>query len=130
MATAPGTLHDRVSRSTRSARVSSKPNRTDTPNELDKKELLSVLLAFKKGSFSARLPSSLSGIDGKIADTLNDLIELHARLADELKRLSQVVGEDGRISQRAALGGVSGAWASSIESVNCRLSPLLRKLSC
>src|SRR5271166_4178479 len=105
MATAPGTLDYKAPRS---PRPSPKSNRADAKNELDKKELLAVLLAFKKGSFSARLPSSLSGIDGKIADTLNDLIELNARLADELKRLSQVVGEEGRISQRATLGGVSG----------------------
>ena len=122
----PGTFDYKAPRSSRSP---SKSNRADAKNELDKKELLAVLLAFKKGSFSARLPSSLSGIDGKIADTLNDLIELNARLADELKRLSQVVGEEGRISQRATLGGVSGAWASSIESVNSLVVNLLHPIS-
>ena len=54
---------------------------------LDKRELLATLMAFKGGNFKSRLPADLHGIDGKIADTLNDLIELHARLAAELRRL-------------------------------------------
>ena len=44
--------------------------------ELDKKTLLTALLAFKKGDFSARLPIDLDGIDGKIADAFNEVIEL------------------------------------------------------
>src|SRR5689334_15454812 len=43
---------------------------------LDKSELLSALLALKKGVFSARLPSHLDGLDGKIADAFNDVVEL------------------------------------------------------
>jgi signal transduction histidine kinase/CheY-like chemotaxis protein/HAMP domain-containing protein len=85
---------------------------------LDKRELLSVLAAFRRGVFTARMPSHLDGVDGRIADTLNELIELHARLAAELRRLSRAVGEEGRTSQRASLSGVSGAWADSVDSVN------------
>ena len=71
------------------------------PRELDRKTLLAALLAFRKGDFSVRLPIDLDGIDGKIADAFNDVIELNERMADELERLSRVVGKEGKISQRA-----------------------------
>src|SRR5947207_2443171 len=46
---------------------------------LDKASLLTALAAFKKGDFSVRLPVDLGGIDGKIADAFNDVIELNQR---------------------------------------------------
>ena len=58
-------------------------------------------MALKKGDFSARLPVTLEGMDGKIADAFNDVIELNQRHAAELERLSRVVGKEGKISQRA-----------------------------
>ena len=42
---------------------------TEFPNDLDKKLLLAALTALKKGDFSVRMPSDLTGLDGKIADT-------------------------------------------------------------
>ena len=80
--------------------------------------LLTALVALKKGDFSARLPDHFTGIDGKIADTFNDVIELNQRMAAELERLSRVVGKEGKISQRASIGQVSGAWATQVASVN------------
>src|SRR5207245_257700 len=69
------------------------PLRVDQPRKaLDKAKLLSSLLAFKRGDFSARLPIDLDGVDGKIADTFNDVIELNERMSRELERLSHVVG--------------------------------------
>src|SRR5262245_54403114 len=96
---------------------------------LDRKQLLQALLAFKRGDFSARLPAELSGLDGKIADAFNDVIDLNARLAGELQRLGQVVGEEGRIAQRVSLGQVSGGWAASIDAVNDLVADLVHPTS-
>src|SRR5436309_2578313 len=85
---------------------------------IDTAALLGALTALKKGNFSARLPLDWTGVAGKVADTFNEVIELNERMARELARLSQVVGKEGRISQRASLGDVSGAWADAIGSVN------------
>ena len=43
----------------------------DLPEMLDAKLLLAALTALKKGDFSVRMPSDLTGLNGKIADTLN-----------------------------------------------------------
>ncbi len=45
--------------------------------QLSKSTLLRALLALKKGDFSARLPLDLPGMDGKIADAFNEVVELN-----------------------------------------------------
>src|SRR5437868_3984605 len=87
--------------------------------------LLTALLRFRKGDFSVRLPVDLQGVEGKIADTFNDIIELNERMSKELERLSRVVGKEGRISQRASIGEVTGAWEDSVHSVNNLIGDLV-----
>src|SRR6266511_4135250 len=92
---------------------------------LDAKAMLSALVALKKGDFSVRLPLDWTGTAGKIADAFNDVTERNEKMSRELERLSRVVGKEGRISQRASLGEVSGAWADSITTVNALISHLV-----
>src|SRR5438132_10404883 len=92
----------------------------------DTKLLLSTLVAVKNGDFSVRLPVEWTGVNGKIADALNDIVEMNAKMARELERVSKVVGKDGRLTQRASLGNSSGAWSGMIESVNSLVSDLVR----
>ena len=74
---------------------------TDT---CDNTQLLTALMAFKRGDFSARLPEDWTGVPGKIADTFNAVIETNQRMARELERVVHAVGKEGRIGQRAVLG--------------------------
>ncbi len=85
---------------------------------LDTAELLSVLTAVKRGDFSARLNVEENGIGGRIADTLNSIIETNDLMTRELQRISSVVGKQGKITERAALPGATGSWNDCIESVN------------
>jgi len=96
---------------------------TDT---IEARLLLRTLTAVKKGDFSVRMPEEYAGVAGKIADTLNDIIALQERLTRELARLSQVVGKEGKLSQRAALAGASGGWEVCVESVNSLISDLVQ----
>ena len=41
------------------------------PGELNLKQLLTVLGAYRKGDFSARKPNDLLGLPGKVADNVN-----------------------------------------------------------
>ncbi len=68
---------------------------------LNASEVLTALIAFKKGDFSVRLPVNQVGLAGKIADVLNDIFELNENMANELRRVSTAVGKEGRIGQRA-----------------------------
>ncbi|HSI36974.1 MAG TPA: HAMP domain-containing protein, partial [Tepidisphaeraceae bacterium] len=98
-------------------------------SDLDDTQLLSALTALKKGDFSVRLPIALAGIDGKIADTFNDVMDLNQRMAGELERLSRVVGKEGKISQRADIGEVTGAWKHSVKYVNNLISDLVHPIN-
>src|SRR5258708_4375168 len=62
--------------------------------------LLAALVAVRQGDLSARLPVSWTGLNGRIADTFNDIVNLHEEFANELERVSQVVGREGKINQR------------------------------
>src|SRR6185295_4043806 len=97
--------------------------------ELDVKQLLTALTALKKGDFSVRLPVEWTGVAGKVADAFNEVTDLNERMAHELDRLSLVVGKEGKISQRASLGHVSGSWAESINSVNALIGDLVHPIS-
>src|SRR5947207_232562 len=98
-------------------------------SEFDTKQLLAALMAFKRGDFSARLPENWTGVPGKIADTFNLVIESNERMTRELERIVNVVGKEGRITQRASLNNVSDAWADAIERINVLIEDLLRPTS-
>jgi HAMP domain-containing protein/signal transduction histidine kinase/CheY-like chemotaxis protein len=92
---------------------------------LDRKQLLAALLDLKSGAFDVRLPEDWTGIEGKIADAFNDVVALNQRMSLELERLRRVVGQEGRIHERAHVGDVGGSWAESMRSVNALIGDLL-----
>jgi len=95
-------------------------------NELDSTLLLSVLTAVKKGDFSTRLPLDWSGVNGKIADALNDIIEINDKIARGLARVSDAVGTEGKLEERMTLVSTDGAWSRQIESINRLILDLSR----
>jgi HAMP domain-containing protein/signal transduction histidine kinase/DNA-binding response OmpR family regulator len=88
--------------------------------------LLKTLIAFKNGNFSVRMPVDEMGMTGKIADALNDVLELNQRMAREFERISRAVGKEGKITQRASIGPASGAWTDCVESVNSLIGDLVQ----
>ena len=96
---------------------------------VDPEVLLSVLAQVKAGDFTARMPLEWTGVAGKVADGVNDVIIANQALEAELARVSQVVGEQGKLSQRAVLGGWTQSWSGSIESVNSLIEALVRPTS-
>jgi len=88
--------------------------------------LLKTLVAFKRGNFSVRMPVHETGLSGKIADTLNEILDLNEKMVSEFARISKAVGKDGRITQRASIGSVTGAWADCVESVNSLIGDLVQ----
>ena len=81
---------------------------------LDTDQLLAVLTAVRKGDFSVKMSMSQTGVAGKISDALNDIIELNRETTREFERVSQAVGKEGKITQRAHLNSAAGSWAASV----------------
>ena len=81
-------------------------------------ELLRVLHAVERGDFSTRYRGTNSVIDVRLADVLNRIIDRNESLTGELERISRVVGKQGKIRERAAVGEARGSWRTSIDAVN------------
>ncbi len=97
-----------------------------TESSLDKRELLKVLSAFRRGDFSARMRMESDGIDGKIAEALNEVIELNEKMVREFGRISNAVGKEGRINQRASLGNHGGGWSECVDSLNTLIGDVVQ----
>ena len=91
---------------------------------------LSVILAglqtMRDGDFSVRLPGSWTGLAGKIADTFNGIVAANQQMAQELKRVGQVVGKEGQTRERTKFHESRGAWGEMEVSVNTLVEDLLR----
>ena len=98
----------------------------DLADSFDPKVLLSFLAKVKGGDSTARMPLEWTGVPGKIADGLNDVIIANQALETELARVSRVVGTQGELSQRVTLGEWTQRWSGSIESVNGLIEALVR----
>jgi signal transduction histidine kinase/HAMP domain-containing protein len=96
---------------------------------LDEAVLLSVLSDVKKGDFSVRMPLDWTGVPGKIADRLNDVIAANEMLGADLARVSRLVGREGKLSQRVLVSGSDRVWSQSIASVNSLIDDLVRPTS-
>ena len=94
-------------------------------SQLAMEELLEALQAMQAGDFSVRLPASQTGIAGKIADTFNDIVSTNQRMAQQLERVGEVVGKEGKTRQRVRLGPRPGAWGEMEASVNTLIDDLL-----
>ncbi|HEY5541925.1 MAG TPA: HAMP domain-containing protein, partial [Candidatus Binatia bacterium] len=95
-------------------------------DRLDAKQLLQMLSAVKKGDFSMRLPATWVGIDGKIADTMNEIVEMMSDSTKEIERVSRVVGRDGKLSQRVMSPAARGSWKSRVDAINDLIENLVR----
>jgi two-component sensor histidine kinase len=88
--------------------------------------LLHSLQAMSDGEFSVRLPGHWTGLEGKIADTFNQIVAANQKMAQELKRVGQVVGKEGKTRERTRFDQSKGAWGEMEVSVNTLIDDLLR----
>src|SRR5688500_12366626 len=87
--------------------------------------VLNALAALKRGERGVRLPGEWSGLAGKVADTFNEVASQNERMAEELARLRQAVGKQGKLRERASIGDVRGFWRESIHDVNALIEDLV-----
>ncbi len=88
--------------------------------------ILSALQTMRDGNFSVRLPVQWTGLEGKIADTFNDIIAANEQMAAELNRVGLAVGKEGKTRERIRFQQIRGAWGGMEVSVNTLVEDLLR----
>ncbi|HET7132665.1 MAG TPA: HAMP domain-containing protein, partial [Gammaproteobacteria bacterium] len=91
--------------------------------------ILGALSALRRGDASVRLPLTGVGTFGRVADVFNDFVEQNAAMAEEISRLSQVVGKEGKLNRRAKLPEARGLWAESVECINALIDDLVHPTS-
>src|SRR3979409_1147040 len=104
-------------------RTKDKPYTNGKPDP--SQELLHALQAMRSGDFSVRMTGDQLGIEGKIADTFNEIVAANERMAHQLEHVGQVVGREGKTRQRVKLGLSDGAWGEMEGSVNTLIDDLL-----
>lgn len=85
------------------------PAKPTPSGEIRLEQLLFVLDAYKKGDFSARMPNDLLGMSGKVADTVNDIIDLGVEVTTEFERVADLVGKQGKLDERIELASRQGS---------------------
>jgi HAMP domain-containing protein/CheY-like chemotaxis protein/signal transduction histidine kinase len=88
------------------------------------RRLVTALDAVRDGDFTLTLPSNWTGLEGKVADSLNNIANRMARFNTSLLRLRRQVGEEGKIGERLAVGDAVGSWAERVEAINSLVDDL------
>src|SRR5215831_11379057 len=97
----------------------------DLTSRIELQNLLQSLRAMRAGDFSVRMTGEHDGILGKIADTFNDIVTANERMEQQLERVGQVVGREGKTRHRVKFGLSNGAWGEMESSVNTLIDDLL-----
>src|SRR5690349_15668930 len=88
--------------------------------------LLKTVKAMRAGNFSVRMPEVGEGLIAEIGEVLNDIIELNENMANEFVRVSRIVGQEGKMTERISMPLTKGAWTTGVSSVNSLISDLVR----
>src|ERR1700712_3499191 len=75
---------------------------------LDLKELLRVLSLVKNGKLIPRMPVTKAGINGRICEVLNDIIDVNERLVAEISSAENIIGKKGNLAKRIELTDARG----------------------
>src|SRR2546423_12312359 len=93
---------------------------------VDLSVILTSLQSMRDGDFTVRLPGTWVGLAGKVADTFNEIVAANQHMSQELKRVGQVVGKEGKTQERTRFHQSRGAWGEMEVSVNTLVDDLLR----
>jgi HAMP domain-containing protein/signal transduction histidine kinase/CheY-like chemotaxis protein len=99
------------------------------PEHIDARVILTVLDAYRKGEFSTRMPNDWTGLSGKVADTLNEIIDMAADTTTEFERVSQQVGKQGKVGERIDLPLMRGSWQKLVDAGNALTNDLVSPMN-
>ena len=93
-------------------------------DSLDLKELLKILSQVKNGKLNVRIPITQAGINGKICEVINDIIDINERLVNEICTAEKTIGQKGNLSKRLDLPDLKGEYAVGVKSLNNLITDL------
>jgi hypothetical protein len=127
MATPERRAHNRRALSRRAHDIGAYDRRGDGAADHGAKAmLLDALVGVREGDFGTRLPHDWTGIDGKIADTVNEIAFIHEKFARAVEEVAFAVGTDGRLGERMELDRTDGAWGVKLNAINSMIDNLVQ----
>ena len=85
-----------------------------------------ALKSYKDGDFSIQIPEVQVGPLAEISVLLNQVFRRNESIAKEFLRVSTIVAEEGKLSERASVDGATGAWEKNIDALNSVIGELAR----
>ncbi len=85
-----------------------------------------ALRAAAAGDFGVRLPARRKDAIGALERAYNELATRNAALEAEVVRVGQIIGREGRMTERARLQAATGGWSTTIGSLNGLIDDLVR----
>ncbi len=85
-----------------------------------------ALQAAAGGDFGVRLPARRKDEIGRLEAAYNQMAARNAALEAELVRVAEIIGREGRMTERARLHGAGGAWSTTVDSLNGLIDDLVR----
>ena len=80
--------------------------------------LVKVVTAVSQGDLTQKLLLEAKGELAELSDTFNRMVDDLNRLAVEVSRVAKVAGVEGKMTERATVGGVSGSWKELVDNLN------------
>ncbi|BCJ65235.1 HAMP domain-containing protein [Polymorphospora rubra] len=99
------------------------PTRSEEAALLD--ELAEALRRVRRGELKTRLPRR-TGVGSEVVDAFNEVVGLQERQNLDVRRISRIVGRDGRLTERLDEEGFDGAWADGQRAINSLIDDLGR----
>ena len=113
-------------KSSENRRAAQPPKQKPDSHSEDLALILASLQTMRDGDFSVRLPVAWVGLEGKIADTFNDIVAANEQMSRELHRVGQAVGKEGKTRERSRFQQSRGSWGTMEASINTLIEDLLR----
>jgi HAMP domain-containing protein/signal transduction histidine kinase/CheY-like chemotaxis protein len=88
--------------------------------------LLQMVKAVRQGDFDVHFSAATDGLISEVGEVLNDIVEINRNIAEEFLRVTKMVGQEGRMNERAIPGIVKGSWATTVESFNSIIGDLVQ----
>jgi HAMP domain-containing protein/CheY-like chemotaxis protein/signal transduction histidine kinase len=82
------------------------------------RDIAQVTTAVAKGDLSKKITVDVKGEMLELKKTINTMVDQLSSFADEVTRVAQEVGTEGKLGGQAKVKGVSGTWRGLTESVN------------
>jgi methyl-accepting chemotaxis protein len=86
--------------------------------------IVKVVTAVSQGDLTQTLTLEAAGEVADLAQTINLMVDDLNRLASEVSRVARVAGAEGKLTERATVGGVSGSWKELVDTLNALIESI------